>query len=448
MQYIGLDVHRRKIEVCIIDGEGKVVRRTQVAASRRGLVGLARECITREDQVVLEATTNCWAVVEVLQPYVGRIAVANPVATLYIARARVKTDKVDAWALAQLLRTGFLPEVWTPDEQTIRLRRLTHRRAALVAQATAIKNRIHSVLAMELMEALSEDLFGSIGRAWLQEAPLSEDGRETVECELRLLDATGQEIERLEVRLSKLAYANEAIRLLMTITGVDMAVAAGLASAVGDITRFQEAGQLASYLGLAPRTRQSADHCYHGSISKAGNSHARWLLVQAAWVVVGQPGPLAAFFKKVSKRRGRNIAIVAVARKLAVIAWHILTNKEPYRYASPASTAAKLAKLRIRATGQRRKGGLPKGEGRHPNYGSGQGTKRTPGLVEVCHREGLPLPKAVDQLPAGELRLLKTNGGLALIHKYHQSSHKPRAAKSQHTCESEGHAEGKDVQVS
>lgn len=429
MRYIGLDVHRRQIEVCILDENGGIVKRVQVATTKPALVAFAQNDLERADHLALEATTNCWAVVYVLRPYVGRIAVSNPMATKLIAQSRVKTDKVDAWVLAQLLRTGFLPEVWCPDQETIRNRRLTHRRTALTAEATAIKNRVHAILSMELVPPFEGDLFGVDGQAWLGQVELGADGRAAVESELRLLKATEEERKALEEVLAKLSYAKDQVRLLMTIPGVDYVVAFSLLAALGDIRRFKDGDRVASYLGISPRTRQSGDHCYHGPITKAGNSHARWMLIQAAWTVERQPGPLAAFFTKVAKRRGRNIAVVAVARKLAVIAWHMLTKNEPYRYAVPSTMAAKLGRLRIRATGKvlpRRKAG---GQEDGVHECGGQSSQYVPGTLEICKREGLPAPKPIVSLPAGEIRVLKETGTLEIVTARQQSCRRPRPTK-------------------
>jgi hypothetical protein len=148
VRYVGLDVHKRVVEVCIVDGKGNVVHRERFALNRRTLKTFATRVLRPTDHVALEATTNCWAVADALRPHVARVLVSNPMATKAIAQAKVKTDKVDAHVLAQLLRCDFLPEVWQPDEATRRMRELTGRRSALVGQRTAMRNRIHSVLAM------------------------------------------------------------------------------------------------------------------------------------------------------------------------------------------------------------------------------------------------------------------------------------------------------------
>jgi len=171
IRYVGLDVHKRVVEVCIVDHGGKVVHRERFALNRRTLELFATKVLRPTDHVALEATTNCWAVADVLRPHVARVVVSNPMATKAIAMAKVKTDKVDAYVLAQLLRCDFLPEVWSPDEATRRLRELTGRRSALVGQRTAMRNRIHSVLAMRLIEAPLR-LFGGDGLDWLMSVEL------------------------------------------------------------------------------------------------------------------------------------------------------------------------------------------------------------------------------------------------------------------------------------
>ena len=121
----------------------------------------------------------------------------------------------------------------------------------------------------------------------------------------------------------------QSINRLLTITGVNLTVAAGLMAAIGDIARFDSPQKLVSYFGLNPRVRQSGlGAAHHGRISKVGRSHARAMLVEAAWAAAKAPGPLHAFFVRIRARRGHQIAAVAVARKLAVLCWHMLTKED------------------------------------------------------------------------------------------------------------------------
>ncbi|MBL8920200.1 MAG: IS110 family transposase [Myxococcaceae bacterium] len=367
--------------------------------------------------------TNTWGVVDVLAPFVKRVVVSNPLRTRAIAEAKVKTDKVDALVLAQLLRADFLPDVWRPDGHTRELRHLTTRRATLVSDRTRVKNRLHAVLHQRLIHCPVKDLFSKQGLAWLRALELDAHGRATLASDLTLLDSIEAELAALMPTIAGAAWPDERVRLLMTLPGVDVTVAVALLGAIGDVSRFRDGDAAASYLGLAPSTRQSADNTYHGRITKQGNAHARWLLVQAAQHVANHPGPLGNFFRKLAHRKSRNVAIVAVARKLVVIAWHMLKKNEPYRYALPASTKAKLSRLRVAGTKQRRPGGTPKGTARPVHHGERLG-RNVPSLDQVLASESLP---ARAPLAAGELRQLAAAGLTAFADELrHQSRRKKK----------------------
>jgi transposase len=372
------------------------------------------------DKVALEATTNTWEVVTILKPFVAEVVVSNPLKTKAIAEAKIKTDKVDAEVLAQLLRCDFLPRVWEPSVRTQQLRRTTARRAQLVMDKTAIKNRIHAVLHQRLITCPFADLFCREGRQWLQTLPLDTEDRVAIDSGLRVLEVVETEIEQQEQVLATHAYDEPQVKLLMTLPGVSLVVAQTLWAVLGEVERFRDADHAASYLGLVPSTRQSGRHCYHGSITKQGHRHARSLLVQAAQSVTDHPGPLGAFFRRVAKRRGHNVAVVATARKLVVIAWHMLKANEPYRYARPQAVEYKLEHLRVKATGEKRKLGVAKGTPRSTTYGSGQRRQRVRSLGQVCERAALPLPKTVEQVPAGERRMLEHSDTLQFVQEIQQ----------------------------
>ena len=350
-RYVGLDVHKHFIEAYLIDEQGKQLHRCRVAVTRESIQTFAAKCLQPSDQVVMEATTNTWEVTELILPRVAKVAIANPLKVKAIAEAKTKTDKVDAEVLAQLFRCDFLPEVWIPDKKTRLLREMCARRAALVADQTRIKNRIQSLLAQRLIPIPVRVLFNGHGRNWLSHLELSTEDRAVIDGYLRILDQIESEEISLQKASTQLSYDNEQIRLLMTLPGVGPAGAQALYAALGDWKRFKDGAHAASYLGLTPSTRQSADHCYHGSITKAGNSLARWLLTQAARQVTPHPGPLGVFFRRIQKRKNYNVAAVATARKLVTIAFLMLKNV--IRSSPKISRTAKVASaFGIRAPGK------------------------------------------------------------------------------------------------
>jgi transposase len=326
---------------------------------RDRLEEFARSALTHDDHVVVEATGNAAAVAEVPAPHVGRVVIANPKQARPIAHAKVKTDGIDAAALAGLYASGFLPEVWAPDARTQALRRQVARREQLVRQRTRLKNIVRSIPHAHLVPPCPHaDLFGPSGRGWLAARALPEDERLAVERHVRALDGLLADLRLVERDLARHALEDEAVRRPMTIPGIDMVVGVGLAAAIGDVARFASAEKLVAYLGLNPSVRRSGEGpARHGRIAKQGRGHARGMLVEAAWAAARSPGPFRAFFRRVSARRGQHVAAVATARKLAVLAWRLLTRGEDYAWVRPALQARKMRSLELRA-------GLPRRHGR------------------------------------------------------------------------------------
>ena len=231
------------------------------------------------------------------------------------------------------------------------MRRRLARREQLVRSRSRSKNEVHAVLMHRLQgKPPVSDLFGVKGREWLSELELPVEEAETVESALRHVEFLDQEIAAVERLIAGEALRSAQARRLMTVPGVNVICAATFLAAIGDIGRFRSARQLVAYLGLDPRVRQSGtEPARSGRISKRGSASARWVLVEAAWSVVQQPGPLHAFYERIRARRGHGKAVVAVARKLAVLFWCLLTRGEDYAHQQPSLTAKKLRLVEIRA---------------------------------------------------------------------------------------------------
>ena len=360
MRIIALDVHRSFAQTAILEN-GKLRDAGKIDLEYSRLLRFARK-LKPDDEIVIEATGNTSAIVRVLLPFVGRVVIANPILVRAIAWAKVKTDKIDAAVLAKLHASGFLPEVWMPDEETEARRRIVAERTQLVSQMTRLKNRIQSVLHANLIPPYKGVLFSKRGRAWLETQPLAEDQRRVIVRHAGELDRLGAELAEVDKSLAQTALEEPRVKRLMTITGVNSTVAMSVLAAIGDIHRFSSPEKLVSYFGLNPRVRQSGDKpAYHGRITKQGRAHSRSMLVEAAWVISGAPGPLRAFFIRIRDKRGKHVAAVATARKLAVIVWHILSKDEDYTRERPALLQWKLRKLELKAGHPSRRGGKQKG---------------------------------------------------------------------------------------
>jgi transposase len=349
MRIIGMDVSRAFAELVAWD-DGRLRRLGRVDMRRDLLEAWARK-LQPDDVVVIEATGNAVAAVEVMSPYAGKVVVANPKQVRLIAHARIKTDTIDAGVLAQLYASGFLPEVWVPDPATAALRRQVTRRNQIVRQRSRLKNIIQSILHAHLVPGCPHaNMLGHRGRAWLGAQLLPDDERLAIERHVREIDRLGEDLKIVERDLAQAAIGSEPVKRLMTIPGIDMIVAEGLMAAIGDPTRFSCPQKLVSYLGLNPSVHQSGPGpAHHGRITKQGRGHARGMLVEAAWAAARSPGPQRAFFLRVRAKRGQHIAAVAVARKLAVIAWHVLTKRQNYAWARPALHAQKLRDAELKA---------------------------------------------------------------------------------------------------
>jgi transposase len=309
LRTIGLDVHKRFAEVAVIEPGTGLRRAPRISTTPSALRTFART-LGADDQVVLEATANTWAIADLLAEHAGRVVVSNPMRTRAIADAKCKTDQVDA-----------------------------------------------AILVRNLIDAPFTDTFGRAGERWLRELDLPVDERAQVDCALRLLETLAVEITRADRALIDVALADANVRRLLTIPGIGPVSALAIVAVVGDIQRFSRPNQLVGYLGLDPRVHQSGERpAYTGHISRQGQAHARGLLIEAALGAVRVPGPLRAFFQRLSARRGKQVAIVALARKLVVLSWHLLSKHEDYRWQSATLTETKIRRAELAAGYPRKEG--------------------------------------------------------------------------------------------
>jgi transposase len=345
---VGLDVHRDFSVVAICE-DGVTRSAGRVPSTPDGFGALA-ESLLPTDRVALEVTGSCWEVARLLEPHVERVVVVSPDDT-GITSARAKTDKLDARTLASLLWKGELEAVWMPDERCRILRRRLARREQLLRARTRSKNEIHASLQRRLQaKPPCSDLFGVRGRQWLESLELPPEERESIDAAMRHVEFVDQELAALDRLIAQQALSWPEIHRLMTVPGVNLICAASFIAAVGDPNRFLTSRKLVAYLGLDPRVKQSGEGpARSGRISKRGSASARWALVESCWSVVLQPGPLRAFYQRTRDRRGHGKAIVATARKLAVLFWCMLTRSEDYAHQQPSLTRKKLRRLQITA---------------------------------------------------------------------------------------------------
>lgn len=390
-RWFGLDLAKRESQLAVLDDKGLLVAQKRFATTRENLLALAAE-LGEDDTLALEVTTNATAIARLLRNNSpAKLLMSNPIKTKLIAHAKVKTDKVDARVLAELARVGYLPEVWLPDEDTEALRQFFSDRRSLVDRRTELKNAVHSVLHRNLIMPAQSDIFGTGGRLWLEQVIDQQLPLNIAELDRLRLGSLLTEIDRQNALvadqesiiasfIATRPHLKRQLDLLVSIPGISLIVGGGVLAAIGDIKRFSTPKKLAAYFGVVPSTKQSGDQdARHGRITKQGNSHARWLLVEAAEHLRKSPGPLRAMFQRINKQRGHNVAVVGVARKLAELVWHLLTKERVYLYGVPKRTNDKRSGWRLlakRKIGIELKSAAHKAVGRPVLYGTGEeGTK-------------------------------------------------------------------------
>jgi transposase len=323
--YVGIDVHRKRSQVAVIDAIGEVLVNRNVPNGVEPILEVIGG-LPPGTPAAFEAAFGTGWLVELLEGYGFDPHLVHPLRCKAIASARLKNDKIDAEILAQLLRADLLPEAWIAPPAVRQLRALLRHRVQLVRLRTLLRNRIHAVLA-DHGYGRPAGCWSGPGRDWLASLPLPAVSREVVEDGLALIDATEARIDRLDGEIRQRARSDPRVKVLTQLPGVGPFTALVILAEIGDITRFPTARKLASWAGLTPTVRGSDRVAHYGHISKQGSVWLRWVLCEAAQTAKRSP-QFAAGYQAIAQRRGKKIATTAVARKLLTRTWHLLTDAE------------------------------------------------------------------------------------------------------------------------
>ncbi|MGB9301269.1 MAG: IS110 family transposase [Anaerolineae bacterium] len=329
-RFFGLDVHKKYATICGISQQGEVVVKEDHLPLDR-LATWAAGTLTSEDAVALEASTNTWWAYDCLAARAGRVVVVNPIKTRLIAQARISTDELSAEALARLLQSNFICEVWVPDERTRGYRQVISHRIRLAQEGTRLKNRIHAILHRQQLRSPYSNLFSRAGRAWLGKLELPELEKLLLRQNLELLNSSEEALAEVDQLLARLAQEDHRVPILMQIPGISIFSALAILAEIGEIDRFASAKKLCSYAGLVPSLHRSGQKHTTGPITKAGRSRLRWVLVEAAHVAARHDPQLGRFYYRLRAKKGTNVAVVATARKMLVVIWHLLSGDGVYR---------------------------------------------------------------------------------------------------------------------
>jgi len=338
---VGLDVHKHYLIAAAVDADRQEVMGPRRVPLER-LDSWVRKSLTPQDAVVLEMTTNAYQLYDDLLPHVHSVSLVHPPHVALITRAQVMTDKIAARTLARLHAAGLLPPVWVPPAEVRDERALVAQRSKMMRLATQAKNRLHAVLHRHHLLPPEGDPFTTTKHEWWLGLEVSALERARIRCDLEALVFAQTQIVHIEEAMTVLAAQDERVLLLVQIPGIGLLTALTLLAAIGDVSRFPSAKHLVGYAGLGARVHDSGQKHWRGGITKAGRRDIRAAMVESAHVASRFHPHWQAELARLEPRLGRNKAIVAIARKLLVAVWHVLSKGCADRFADPERVARKL----------------------------------------------------------------------------------------------------------
>ena len=345
MLYAGLDLSRQRLDVHVLDEEGRTLEVMAVHPDADALRTLAAHVLRHGQEVTaaIESMTGARFVHDRLEFAGWDVTIADAAKVKGIAPLAAKTDKIDAWVLAELARRDLVPEIWLPTPGVRAERERARFRLHLVRHRTALKNRIHATLMTFGHSVPVADLFGTAGRELLASMALPEPWATSLGTSLAMVDELDSRIGACERDLVRLGADHPYVSLLLTVPGVGRVLAYTIASEIGDIGRFASPKKLAGYTGLCPFVRQSGNHDLRGPLAKNGPKYLRWALVEAATHAARDAHYRDRYErnkKRLGRQRGAKVARIDIARQLAEAIWHVLTKNEPFAPAGPTITLA------------------------------------------------------------------------------------------------------------
>jgi len=333
VNYVGIDLHKQNIVLCVMNQERKVThRRTFACGAVEAIVAFFREL--GPFHAVVEATASYEWLVAAIEPLAQKVILANPKKLRIIAESTKKTDKLDAQILAEFLARDMIPQAYRPTARQREHRTLIRHRQHLKHCTTALKNKIRRILSD--YNADRKDLFnGGVWEKALEGVKLSDSDRfvlDQLHADWEFHEGQILVLTKQLKEFAKTAPAREAEARakLATIKGVGVVTIDVVVSELGDVSRFKSSKAVTAYAGLVPAVRQSAGKGKDLKITKEGSPLLRWALVEASWRVIRQSAAWERIYQGIKKRAGGKKAIVAVARRLLCVMYAMLRDGKNY----------------------------------------------------------------------------------------------------------------------
>ncbi len=330
MTCFGFDHHKKWTQAAAVNEAGEVLREGQIVNDRESLARFLKE-LPRPWKGVVEAGPSWGWIYDTLSELGVEMIVAHPLKVRAIAEAKIKTDTIDARMLAQLLRGNLIPTVYVPQPEVRTQKMLWRERTWMVRMCVRLKNRIQHLLAHHhVIVPEYSDLFGKSGRRFLEQVELPEPARRILNAELKLLDSYIVQIKEIQHLASEATEAHPCRPYLESLPGFGKVFAPIVALEIDDPNRFAHPGKLASYCGLVPSLYSSGGKSWHGSVGKQGNHWLKWAFIEAAWVAVRTSPQFRLMYHRLRQRKTAQVAIVACARRLCEIAFHLMKERRFY----------------------------------------------------------------------------------------------------------------------
>jgi transposase len=329
MQYLGIDWSYRRAAWCALNEAGGVIGEGAVPADEDGLARLVIQ-LGPEVRAVVEMMSGAIWVRDTLMAAGWSTQIAHARKVRDVAPLACKTDKVDARVLAELCRRDLVPELWVPSLADRELRERLRRRMHLVRMRASAMNRTFGLLTQWGLRLSLRRLREPDAMMLLEHRGVPEVWRRSIAEAIDVIDLLDARITPLDQELVPLARADRRATLLDTIPGVGDLLGLTIASEIGDVSRFASPRKLIGYAGLAPKVHQSGDRSRTGALSKAGSRTLRWAAVEAAQHAWRTSNPWHQLYTDLAARAGKNPAKSAVARKILITAWHVLSRQQPF----------------------------------------------------------------------------------------------------------------------
>lgn len=343
MLHAGLDLSRRKLDVCLLSDEGEIVDEFAVPPDADGLAGLVRRVGPEPPQAVIESMTGARFVHDRLEELGWDVRIADAAKVKGIGPLAAKTDKIDASVLAVLSQRDLIPEIWLPSLEVRQERELARFRLHLVKHKSMLKHRVHATLISFGKPCPVTDLFGIAGRTMLADLNVPEPWRSTLQASVRAIDHLEQQIDSCNKQLRALRPDHKYVPNLMTAPGIGWVLAFTIAAEIGEIERFDSADKLVGYTGLCPRVIQSGDSDRRGPLTKTGPKFLRWAMLEATMHALRHQAYSDRYQRtkrRLGKQRGAKVAQIDIARRLTRSLWHMLTHDQPFHPQIAAGGAA------------------------------------------------------------------------------------------------------------